>query len=177
MRTGRSSTSNRRSFLLSGATLAGAAMAPAFAVQSRESSSMVQLAQASGTAATAPASAITVKSVERLAGSANSFAYAVKAGPWISAASVRDGASAGAAAVERRRRRRRLLDLRGVRRPPQPSQRPRAHRRNPKNYQAIIIAYRIIPPFNLKRLSREMKVRQGRQRDANGLIESRDHPR
>ena len=49
MRTGRSGTSNRRSFLLSGATLAGAAMAPAFAAQSRESSSMVQLAQASGT--------------------------------------------------------------------------------------------------------------------------------
>ena len=83
MRTGRSGTSNRRSFLLSGATLAGAAMAPAFAAQSREPSSMVQLAQATGTPVAAPASAITVKSVERLAGSANSFAYAVKAGPWI----------------------------------------------------------------------------------------------
>lgn len=58
-------------------------MAPAFAAQSRESSSMVQLAQASGTAAAAPASALTVKSVERLAGSANSLAYAVKAGPRI----------------------------------------------------------------------------------------------
>jgi len=44
---------------------------------------MVQLAQATGTPVAAPASAITVKSVERLAGSANSFAYAVKAGPWI----------------------------------------------------------------------------------------------
>ena len=58
-------------------------MAPAFAAQSRESSSMVQLAQAGGTPVAAPASAVTVKSVERLAGSANSFAYAVKAGPWI----------------------------------------------------------------------------------------------
>ena len=75
--------SNRRGFLLNGATLAGAALAPAFAAaQSRESHSMVQLAQAGGTAA-APASAPTVKSVGRLAGSANSFAYAVKAGPWI----------------------------------------------------------------------------------------------
>jgi enamine deaminase RidA (YjgF/YER057c/UK114 family) len=44
---------------------------------------MVQLAQAGGTAAAAPASAPTVKSVGRLAGSADSFAYAVKAGPWI----------------------------------------------------------------------------------------------
>ena len=77
MRTGRSGTSNRRSFLLSGATLAGAVMAPAFAAQSRESRSMVQLAQATGTPVAAPASAVTVKSVERLAGSANSFAYAV----------------------------------------------------------------------------------------------------
>ena len=58
-------------------------MAPAFAAQSRESHSMVQLAQAGGTAAAAPASAPTVKSVTRLAGSANSLAYAVKAGPWI----------------------------------------------------------------------------------------------
>ena len=50
--------------------------------QSWESHSMVQLAQAGGTAA-ATASAPTVKSVGRLAGSADSFAYAVKAGPWI----------------------------------------------------------------------------------------------
>src|SRR5262245_37304161 len=42
---------------------------------------MVQSAQAStSVAATA---ALTVKSVERLAGSGTSFAYAVKAGPWI----------------------------------------------------------------------------------------------
>jgi enamine deaminase RidA (YjgF/YER057c/UK114 family) len=48
---------------------------------------MVQSAQAgptgsSGTAA-APASALTVKSVDHLAGGATRFAYAVKAGPWI----------------------------------------------------------------------------------------------
>jgi enamine deaminase RidA (YjgF/YER057c/UK114 family) len=40
---------------------------------------MVQPAQASVT----PTAALTVKSVERLAGSGTSFAYAVKAGPWI----------------------------------------------------------------------------------------------
>ena len=83
MRTDKVGISNRRGFLLNGATLAGAALAPAFAAQSRESHSMVQLAQAGGTAAAAPASAPTVKSVGRLAGSADSFAYAVKAGPWI----------------------------------------------------------------------------------------------
>jgi len=75
--------SNRRSFLVKGATLAGTAMAPAFAARSRESSLMVQLAEASGTAGAAGASALTVKAVERLAGSADSLAYAVKAGPWI----------------------------------------------------------------------------------------------
>src|SRR5262245_46260588 len=42
---------------------------------------MVQSAQA-GTSVAAT-SALTVKSVERLAGSGASFAYAVKAGPWI----------------------------------------------------------------------------------------------
>jgi enamine deaminase RidA (YjgF/YER057c/UK114 family) len=75
--------SNRRSFLVKGATLAGTAMAPAFPARSRESSLMVQLAEASGTAGAAGASALTVKAVERLAGSADSLAYAVKAGPWI----------------------------------------------------------------------------------------------
>jgi len=75
--------SNRRSFLVKGATLAGTAMAPAFAARSRESSLMVQLAEASGTAGAAGASALTVKAVGRLAGSADSLAYAVKAGPWI----------------------------------------------------------------------------------------------
>ena len=51
MRTDKVGISNRRGFLLNGATLAGAALAPAFAAQSWESHSMVQLAQAGGTAA------------------------------------------------------------------------------------------------------------------------------
>src|SRR5438034_11086581 len=42
---------------------------------------MVQPAQAS--TRVAPTAALTVKAVERLAGSGTSFAYAVKAGPWI----------------------------------------------------------------------------------------------
>lgn len=42
---------------------------------------MVQLAEASGNASAG--TALTVKSVERLAGSATSYAYAVKAGPWL----------------------------------------------------------------------------------------------
>ena len=81
---GASSTSDRRSFLFNGATLAGAAvLAPAMAAQARESSTMVQMAQASASASAAPASALTVRAAERLAGSAVSLAYAVKAGPWI----------------------------------------------------------------------------------------------
>jgi enamine deaminase RidA (YjgF/YER057c/UK114 family) len=58
-------------------------MAPVFAARSRESSLMGQPAEASGTAGAAGASALTVKAVQRLAGSADSLAYAVKAGPWI----------------------------------------------------------------------------------------------
>src|SRR5256885_771136 len=42
---------------------------------------MVQPAQAS--TRVAPTAALTVKAVERLAGSGTRFAYAVKAGPWI----------------------------------------------------------------------------------------------
>jgi enamine deaminase RidA (YjgF/YER057c/UK114 family) len=77
-------TSDRRSFLFNGAMLAGAAvLTPATAAQARESSSMVQMAQASGGAGATPPSALTVKAAERLAGSAVSLAYAVKAGPWI----------------------------------------------------------------------------------------------
>ncbi len=78
---------NRRNFLFNSVTLAGAAvLPPAMAAQARELSPMVQLAQANPqgpSASAAPASALTVKSAERLAGSATSFAYAVKAGPWI----------------------------------------------------------------------------------------------
>jgi enamine deaminase RidA (YjgF/YER057c/UK114 family) len=85
MRPGRAgSFPNRRSFL-NGVTLAGAAaLAPATAGHAAQSDPLVRLAQAnSATSATPPASALTVKSVERLAGSATSYAYAVKAGPWI----------------------------------------------------------------------------------------------
>jgi len=42
---------------------------------------MVQPAQAS--TRVAPTAALTVKAVERLAGSGTRFAYAVKAGPWV----------------------------------------------------------------------------------------------
>ena len=82
-----SGSSDRRSFLFNGVTLAGAAvLTPTVAAQARGSSSMVHMAQASGSAggaSGASASALTIKSVERLAGSAVNFAYAVKAGPWI----------------------------------------------------------------------------------------------
>ena len=54
---GASGTSDRRSFLFNGATLAGAAvLAPAMAAQARESSTMVQMAQASTSASAAPTS-------------------------------------------------------------------------------------------------------------------------
>jgi enamine deaminase RidA (YjgF/YER057c/UK114 family) len=77
--------SNRRNLLIKGATLLGAAaLAPGAVARTRESSSMVEVAQASTSAgAAAPAAALTVKSVDRLAGSGTHFAYAVKAGPWI----------------------------------------------------------------------------------------------
>jgi enamine deaminase RidA (YjgF/YER057c/UK114 family) len=44
---------------------------------------MQQLAQASPGAGPVPTSTLTVKSTERVAGTATNFAYAVKAGPWI----------------------------------------------------------------------------------------------
>jgi enamine deaminase RidA (YjgF/YER057c/UK114 family) len=74
---------DRRGFL-SSVTLAGtAALAPQVVhAQPAESAPPVRLAQA-GTAATSSAPAIAVKSVERLAGSAASYAYGVKAGPFI----------------------------------------------------------------------------------------------
>jgi enamine deaminase RidA (YjgF/YER057c/UK114 family) len=85
MQRGKASGSNRRNLLIKGATLLGAAaLAPGAAARTRGSSSMVEVAQASTSAgAAAPAAALTVKSVDRLAGSGTSFAYAVKAGPWI----------------------------------------------------------------------------------------------
>src|SRR5262245_10631728 len=71
--------SNRRSFLLNGMTLAGAAaLSPSVVANAQEPSARVQLAQARAAAAVP-----TVKAVKHLVGSATSFAYAVKAGPWI----------------------------------------------------------------------------------------------
>jgi hypothetical protein len=65
-------------------TLAGAAaISPAAAgYASAADPARVQLAQASPRAGAAPA-ALAVKSVERLVGSATSYAYAVKAGPFV----------------------------------------------------------------------------------------------
>lgn len=83
MHTHDSGISNRRSFLKSVTLVGAAALTPSIAARARESAPMVQLAQASPNASAAAASALTVKSVERLAGSAASFAYAIKAGPWI----------------------------------------------------------------------------------------------
>ena len=69
--------------LIGGATLVGASsLAPAF-VQAGEASPRVRLAQADRSVGPAPASALTVKSVERTAGSSTRLAYAVKAGPFI----------------------------------------------------------------------------------------------
>jgi len=70
---------NRRSFL-NGMTMAGAAaLTPS---STRAAASNVRMAQASPGAGGA-ATALTVKSVERLAGGATCYAYAIKAGPWI----------------------------------------------------------------------------------------------
>jgi enamine deaminase RidA (YjgF/YER057c/UK114 family) len=85
MQRGEASGSDRRNLLIKGATLLGAAaLAPGAAARTRGPSSMAEVAQANTSAgAAAPAAALTVKSVDRLAGSGTSFAYAVKAGPWI----------------------------------------------------------------------------------------------
>jgi enamine deaminase RidA (YjgF/YER057c/UK114 family) len=78
------STIDRRSFFLSGMTLAGAAaMPPAAAGNANAAASgLTQLAQA-GQRDGAASAALAVKSVERLAGSGTSYAYAVKAGPFV----------------------------------------------------------------------------------------------
>jgi hypothetical protein len=74
---------DRRGFL-DCVTLAGAATLAPQVVQAQVAGSVppVRLAQA-GASPASRVSAITVKSVERLAGSAASYAYAVKAGPFI----------------------------------------------------------------------------------------------
>src|SRR4051812_15864111 len=87
MRTGHDRhLTDRRSFLLNGMTLAGAAAVTSGSPGEGRAaeSGRIQLAQA-GTRAGAPptASALTVKSVDRIAGSATSYAYAVKAGPFV----------------------------------------------------------------------------------------------
>ncbi|MGE3932910.1 MAG: RidA family protein [Rhodospirillaceae bacterium] len=69
---------DRRSLLLGGAALAGAAALPS--PSRAQAARPMQLAQAVSASSSA---AITVKAAERLAGSAISYAYAVKAGPWI----------------------------------------------------------------------------------------------
>ena len=78
------SSSSRRNFLLNSMTLVGtAALPPSVAANAQAPDARVQLAQASTPARAATASASTVKAVKNLAGSTMSFAYAVKAGPWI----------------------------------------------------------------------------------------------
>ncbi len=86
MRSGRkASMTDRRNFVFNGVTLAGAAaLTPAAQVRSTEAAPRVQLAQADPRASTvAAAPALTVKSAERLVGSAVNYAYAIKAGPWV----------------------------------------------------------------------------------------------
>ena len=75
---------DRRSFLNS-VTMAGAAAVVPAVAQARPASAErpVQLAQATPAVGVSPASAITVKSADRVAGSAVSHAYAVKAGPFV----------------------------------------------------------------------------------------------
>ncbi len=74
----------RRSFL-NGLTMAGAAAVAPVLAQARPANAepRIQLAQATPAVGASPPSAITVKSVDRVAGSAASYAYAVKAGPFI----------------------------------------------------------------------------------------------
>jgi enamine deaminase RidA (YjgF/YER057c/UK114 family) len=81
---GAARVTNRRGFL-NGMTLAGAAAltpAAAHAAQSTQSVPAIRMAQASQAPGGA-AAALTVKSVDRLAGSSTGYAYAIKAGPWI----------------------------------------------------------------------------------------------
>jgi enamine deaminase RidA (YjgF/YER057c/UK114 family) len=79
-------TMNRRGFVtraaLAGATAVASAVSARAAAPTDASRLRLAQAGATGSAADAPAG-ITVKSVERLAGSSINYAYAVKAGPWI----------------------------------------------------------------------------------------------
>jgi enamine deaminase RidA (YjgF/YER057c/UK114 family) len=73
---------DRRRFINGAALASASALAPAIA-QAREAHPVLQLAQAAPAAGAAAASAVTVKSVERTAGSTTRLAYAVKAGPFV----------------------------------------------------------------------------------------------
>jgi enamine deaminase RidA (YjgF/YER057c/UK114 family) len=73
---------DRRGFL-SSVTMAGAAAVTPALASARPGEPKVQLAQATPAVGVSPPAAITVKSVDRVAGSAVSYAYAVKAGPFI----------------------------------------------------------------------------------------------
>jgi len=77
------SNSSRRNFLRNGMTLVGAAaLSPSIGAQARDA--RIQVAEAGAAvqaAATSPAPI--VKAVKNLAGTTTSYAYAVKAGPWI----------------------------------------------------------------------------------------------
>ncbi len=74
-------TIDRRGFVLKGVAGAAALTQPVPA-RARPAGTSFQMAQA-GPNASAGAPALTVRSVERLVGSAIGYAYAVKAGPWI----------------------------------------------------------------------------------------------
>jgi len=74
---------DRRDFFVKGAALPGAVILPSLAARADPAGSTVQLAQAGGGASARAGAAVTVKSVDRLVGTAISYAYAVKAGPWI----------------------------------------------------------------------------------------------
>jgi enamine deaminase RidA (YjgF/YER057c/UK114 family) len=74
---------DRRGLLNSATLAAAAALAPQITpAQAARSQQPVRLAQA-GTPTASPASPITVKSTDRLAGTSINYAYAVKAGPFI----------------------------------------------------------------------------------------------
>lgn len=87
MRQDSSATGSRRNFLVNGMSLVGtAALSPAVGAHATEAAGAQQrlrLAQAAAQARAGAAAVPIVKAVKNLAGSTISYAYAVKAGPWI----------------------------------------------------------------------------------------------
>lgn len=81
MRMGRQGSIDRRGFLLSGVTLA-ATLASSKPAHAQPTEGLAGQRAPAGESAK-PTPAVAVKSVERLAGSATSYAYAVQAGPWL----------------------------------------------------------------------------------------------